>query len=196
MSEASVKLLSRGVETLTDQELLELLLDDGDSERLAGALLSSFEGRLAALGYADIARLRMAAGIGLKRAARIQAAVELGRRVLAARELGPDPIGSSNDVVRIFRPLLTEMKHEECWCLYLNTGNRIVERQRVSQGGVQATVWITGWSSNGPSNCWPRRLSWFTTILPVLPCPASRIRFSRRKLPRRPRCSIFGCSIT
>lgn len=140
MSEASVKLLSRGVETLTDQELLELLLDDGDSERLAGALLSSFEGRLAALGYADIARLRMAAGIGLKRAARIQAAVELGRRVLAARELGPDPIGSSNDVVRIFRPLLTEMKHEECRCLYLNTGNRIVERQRVSQGGVQATV--------------------------------------------------------
>ena len=84
MSEASVKLLSRGVETLTDQELLELLLDDGDSERLAGALLSSFEGRLAALGYADIARLRMAAGIGLKRAAPIQAAVELGRRVLAA----------------------------------------------------------------------------------------------------------------
>ena len=59
MSEASVKLLSRGVETLTDQELLELLLDDGDSERLAGALLSSFEGRLAALGYADIARLRI-----------------------------------------------------------------------------------------------------------------------------------------
>ena len=99
MSEASVKLLSRGVETLTDQELLELLLDDGDSERLAGALLSSFEGRLAALGYADIARLRMAAGIGLKRAARIQAAVELGRRVLAARELGPDPIGSSTPPV-------------------------------------------------------------------------------------------------
>ena len=191
MSEASVKLLSRGVETLTDQELLELLLDDGDSERLAGALLSSFEGRLAALGYADIARLRMAAGIGLKRAARIQAAVELGRRVLAARELGPDPIGSSNDVVRIFRPLLTEMKHEECWCLYLNTGNRIVERQRVSQGGVQATV-----VDHRLVNCWPRRLSWFTTILPVLPCPASRIRFSRRKLPRRPRCSIFGCSIT
>ena len=140
MSEASVKLLSRGVETLTDQELLELLLDDGDSERLAGALLSSFEGRLAALGYADIARLRMAAGIGLKRAARIQAAVELGRRVLAARELGPDPIGSSNDVVRIFRPLLTEMKHEECWCLYLNTGNRIVERQRVSQDGGGSPV--------------------------------------------------------
>ena len=115
MSEASVKLLSRGVETLTDQELLELLLDDGDSERLAGALLSSFEGRLAGMGQPP-------------------------RRVLAARELGPDPIGSSNDVVRIFRPLLTEMKHEECWCLYLNTGNRIVERQRVSQGGVQATV--------------------------------------------------------
>ena len=112
----------------------------GSFTKAAGALLSSFEGRLAALGYADIARLRMAAGIGLKRAARIQAAVELGRRVLAARELGPDPIGSSNDVVRIFRPLLTEMKHEECWCLYLNTGNRIVERQRVSQGGVQATV--------------------------------------------------------
>ena len=59
MSEASVKLLSRGVETLTDQELLELLLDDGDSERLAGALLSSFEGRLAALGYADLSLIHI-----------------------------------------------------------------------------------------------------------------------------------------
>lgn len=37
MSEASVKLLSRGVETLTDQELLELLLDDGDSEQIGRA---------------------------------------------------------------------------------------------------------------------------------------------------------------
>ena len=150
MSEASVKLLSRGVETLTDQELLELLLDDGDSERLAGALLSSFEGRLAALGYADIARLRMAAGIGLKRAARSSGGLSNWPPGACCQGVGTRSDRSSNDVVRIFRPLLTEMKHEECWCLYLNTGNRIVERQRVSQGGVQATVWITGWSSNGP----------------------------------------------
>ena len=32
------------------------------------------------------------------------------------------------------------MKHEECWVLYLTSSNRLLERQRVSQGGVQATV--------------------------------------------------------
>ena len=38
------------------------------------------------------------------------------------------------------RPLLKELKHEECWALFLTNSNRVVERYRISQGGVQATV--------------------------------------------------------
>jgi DNA repair protein RadC len=38
------------------------------------------------------------------------------------------------------RPIFEGMNHEECWVLYLTSSNRLLERQRVSQGGVQATV--------------------------------------------------------
>lgn len=41
---------------------------------------------------------------------------------------------------RLFRPQLEQLPHEECWAVYLTASNRIIERQRVSQGGVTGTV--------------------------------------------------------
>lgn len=134
------KLLSRGAEALTDRELLVLLLDEAGREELSEGLLSSFGGQLSELGRADIARLRMAGGIGLKRASRICAAIELGRRVLSHEAQETETILSSDDVVRMFRPRMETMAYEECWCLFLTSSNRIMERLRVSQGGVQGTV--------------------------------------------------------
>lgn len=49
-------------------------------------------------------------------------------------------VSTDADVVRLMRPLMESMSHEECWVLYLTSSNRLIERQRVSQGGVQATV--------------------------------------------------------
>lgn len=142
MSEVAEKSLARGVDKLTDAELLSLLLEDGASVRedVPSALLAGFGGQLAELARADIARLRMAGGIGLKRALRIQAAIELGRRVLSTEVQEARTITSSDDVVRMFRPGMTAMTYEECWCLFLTSSNRIIERMRMSQGGIQATV--------------------------------------------------------
>lgn len=140
MTQTADKLLSRGAEALTDRELLVLLLDDEGREELSEGLLSSFGGQLSELGHADIARLRMAGGIGLKRASRICAAIELGRRVLSHEAQETETILSSDDVVRMFRPRMEAMAYEECWCLFLTSSNRIVERMRISQGGVQGTV--------------------------------------------------------
>ena len=42
--------------------------------------------------------------------------------------------------MRIMEPLLASLQHEECWALYLASSGRVVERLRISQGGVQATV--------------------------------------------------------
>ena len=88
----------------------------------------------------DMARLRMVGGLGLRRSQLLSAAVELGRRVAASRAQEADSIATSDDVVRLFRPQLERLSHEECWAVYLTTSNRILERQRVSQGGVQSTV--------------------------------------------------------
>lgn len=143
MSPLLNKLVTLGVGSMTDAELLALVIDDGGSqpaamEQAAGILSTC--GSLAGLGRTDIARLRMVEGVGLKRASRIVAASELGRRFMAAEADTVDSVNTSADVARIFRPLVERLKYEECWVLYLTNSNRIIERQRVSQGGVQGTV--------------------------------------------------------
>lgn len=131
------KMASRGVGALSDRELLTLLTDDG---QVAEALLASSGGSLQRLAAEEIARLRMIGGLGLRRARLLAAAAELGRRVVLEQSREADVITNSDDVVRLFRPQLERLAHEECWAVYLTSSNRIVERQRVSQGGVQATV--------------------------------------------------------
>lgn len=130
------KMAVRGIEVLDDRELLTLLLDD---EALAVALLNEC-GSLASVAQMPSSRLRMASGLGTKRAERIRAAVEIGRRLAAANKGIEQSITSSEDVVALMRPQLKELKHEECWAIFLTNSNRIIERFRVSQGGVQATV--------------------------------------------------------
>ena len=137
------KIVTRGIGSLTDAELLSLLLDEGSATlsapELAERLLAGC-GSLSALGSTDIARLRMTEGVGLKRAVRIAAAAEFGRRFMNAQAEEIESISASDDVVRIFRPVFDGMKYEECWVLYLTNSNRIIERQRLSHGGVQGTV--------------------------------------------------------
>lgn len=137
MKAAIDRLAARGAAALSDEELLRLLLDD---ETLAARLLAGGEGSLAALAGEELARLRMVEGMGVRRAARLLAAAELGRRVAQQRADDTVAITSSEDVVRLFRPQLEGLPHEECWVVYLSNANRIIERRRMSQGGIQATV--------------------------------------------------------
>ena len=137
------KLMSRGAASLTDAELLAVLVesatDQRDPKAVAEGLLSSC-GSLAGVARSDLSRLRMVEGIGLKRAERMIVAAEFGRRVARATTNDVECIKTDEDVARLMRPIFEGMQHEECWVIYLTSSNRILERQRVSQGGVQATV--------------------------------------------------------
>ena len=130
------KIALRGIESLTDTELLTIVLED---RALAEEVYKEC-GSLAAIANMPASRLRMVAGLGSKRVERIQSAVEVGRRVVSANRTIEDTISSSDDVVRAMRPQLKELKHEECWAIYLTNSNRIIERTCISKGGVQATV--------------------------------------------------------
>lgn len=138
------KLAARGPAALDDAELLALLLGEGSeykpAEMLSKRLLEHYNGSLARLGRDALPRLRMVEGVGLRRAARIAAAAELGRRILTLQAAEKTSIQTSDDVIQLFRPELELLQHEECWALYLSSSNRIIERQRVSQGGVQGTI--------------------------------------------------------
>lgn len=130
------KIALRGIETLSDTELLTLILDD---QSLAERVLSECAS-LNSLVAMPVSRLRMIAGLGTRRAELILSSIELGRRISSNNGAVEQTITSSDDVVAIMRPLLKELKHEECWAIYLTNSNRIIERYRISQGGVQATV--------------------------------------------------------
>jgi DNA repair protein RadC len=137
------KLMTRGVGVLTDAELLSLVVDDGATSDKAielGERILAECRSVAGLGNMEISRLRMVEGVGLKRASRIVAAAELGRRMAALQVEQVTTISSNAEAVKIFRPLFEGLQHEECWVLYLTNSNRVIERQRVSQGGVQGTV--------------------------------------------------------
>ncbi len=137
------KLMSRGAAALSDAELLALLVESPDDSRdplVAAEKLLSAGGSLAGIARTDIGRLRMAEGLGLRRAERLILSAELGRRVAASTEREVECISTDADAVRLMRPIFDSMRHEECWVLYLTSSNRLLERRRVSQGGVQATV--------------------------------------------------------
>lgn len=129
------KLSLYGATALSDAELVGIIIDD---IALAERLISSHP--LSELQQSDIARLRMQEGIGLARAAKITAATELGRRASKSDAQRVTHILSSEDAERVFRPLFDGLKHEECWVIFLTSSARVVDRMRISQGGVQATV--------------------------------------------------------
>ena len=130
------KVAMRGYASLSEEELLTLLLEDN---ALAQTLLAEC-GSLKEIAKLPTSRLRMTAGLGSKKAETIHIATEFGRRVALANGAIEESISSSDDIVRIMRPILKELKHEECWAIYLTNSNRIIEHCRISQGGVQATV--------------------------------------------------------
>ncbi|MDE5963076.1 MAG: JAB domain-containing protein [Alistipes sp.] len=138
MDSLNDKIALLGAEALTDKELLTILTDD---ETTAEALLTAAGGSSAKLSQFDLSRLRMIGGLGLRRARLLAAAIEYGRRAAISQAAeAHDVIRERKDIVRLFRPQLENLAHEEFWAVYLTASNRIIERQRISQGGVQSTT--------------------------------------------------------
>ena len=129
------KLSLYGAAALSDEEIISIIIDD---KLLAERLIVSHS--LAELAKSDISRLRMAEGLGLARSAKIAAATEFARRAAMEQSEKVTHITSSSEAVKALKPIFDNLQHEECWVLFLTSSARIVDKIRVSQGGLQATV--------------------------------------------------------
>jgi DNA repair protein RadC len=138
------KLISKGTSSLSDAELLGILISSGTKEKsavdLGRELLGLVNNNLNSLGKLSINDLTKLNGIGPARAVTIAAALELGRRRKLAEIPEAPQIKCSKDVADIFQPLLADLLHEEFWILFLNRSNRVISRMKLSQGGVSGTV--------------------------------------------------------
>ena len=138
------KLISKGISSLSDAELLAILINSGTRKKsavdLGRELLNIVDNNLNSLGKLSVSDLKKIHGIGTARAVTISAALELGRRRKFAESPEVQQIKCSKDVADIFQPLLSDLTHEEFWILFLNRSNRVIGRVRLSQGGISGTV--------------------------------------------------------
>ncbi len=138
------KLILKGTATLSDAELLAILISSGTKNKsavdLGRELLSRVNNNLNTLGKLTIPDLRKIHGIGPARAVMIASALELGRRRKLTEAEEAVRIKSSKDVADIFQPILADLNHEEFWILFLNRSNKVLSRMKLSQGGISGTV--------------------------------------------------------
>jgi DNA repair protein RadC len=138
------KLLAKGKVSLTDSELLAILIGSGNRNESAVALckriLASVDNNLNALGKLSVSQLQEFKGIGEAKAISIVAALELGRRRREGEKLVFDKINSSKSVFEIMQPILGDLQHEEFWVLFLNNSNTVLSKQQLSKGGITGTL--------------------------------------------------------
>jgi len=135
------KLESDGSGQLSDGELVAILLGTGLRGRPAPALAEQLLcelGGLHGLLQAGTTQLASVAGVGAGKAARIAAALELGRRVNAQPLWRGTRLSSSEDVYRAFGPLLCHAKHEELWAVALDVRQRVISRFLLARGGLSS----------------------------------------------------------
>lgn len=138
------KLLSKGRHSLTDAELIAILIGSGTRKEtaveLSKRILNEAENNLNTLGKLSVNDLMKFKGIGEAKAITIVAALELGRRRKESEVIKRDKITSSKDVFDILSPVFQDLPHEEFWVLLLNRSNSVIKRESVSRGGVAGTV--------------------------------------------------------
>ena len=138
------KLLAKGARSLTDAELIAILIGSGNLDEtaveLSKRILSSVENNLNGLSRKGIDYLKKFNGIGEAKAITIVAAIELANRRKEADVFSKRKISGSKDAADYFQPILGDLNHEEFWVLLLDRGNKIIESFRISQGGISSTV--------------------------------------------------------
>ena len=138
------KFLLKGKSTLSDSELLAILIGSGSRNesavQLCQRILASAENNLNTLGKMSVSQLMQFKGIGEAKAISIAAALELGRRRRAEDAIELKKITSSKAVFDIMQPIIGELPHEEFWVLYLNNSNKVIYKAQLSKGGITGTV--------------------------------------------------------
>ncbi len=138
------KLIKNGKATLTDSELVAILLVAGSRSEsaltLANRLLIHVGHNLSALAKLSIAELKAFHGIGDAKAIAIVAALELANRKINIPQVHVHTINSSESAYQELKLHFLDLAHEEFWVLYLNRANKVIEKKFHSKGGISGTV--------------------------------------------------------
>ncbi|MDT7833483.1 DNA repair protein RadC [Flavobacteriaceae bacterium S356] len=138
------KLIAKGKATLSDAELIAILIGSGNKSESAvdvsKRILAFVDNNLNSLAKLSIEALTRFKGIGEVKAISIITALELGKRRQFEQEYLKPKIRSSKDAFVLMQPIIGELDHEEFWVLYVNNSNVVIAKDQISKGGLTATI--------------------------------------------------------
>jgi DNA repair protein RadC len=138
------KFLIKGKSSLSDSELLAILIGSGSRNesavQLCQRILASANNNLNYLSRLSVQQLMQFKGVGEAKAISIASALELGKRRQNESASELKIITSSKDVFEIMNPLIGELPHEEFWVLFLNNSNKVIYKSQISKGGITGTI--------------------------------------------------------
>ncbi len=138
------KLLLNGRSSLSNAEILAILIGSGSREKtaiqLCQEILSDAKNDINILAKKSVKDLMKYKGIGEAKAISIVAALELGRR--RKTEIGPPnpKIDSSKSAYLYIKHLFEDLQHEEFYILVLSRSNEVKSHHLISKGGFDATI--------------------------------------------------------
>ena len=137
------RLAKEGVEALSNQELLAILLRTGTRQasvfEIAQKVLSNLSS-LTDLKKMTLQELQSLSGIGRVKAIELQAMIELGHRIHKHETLEMESIISSQKLAKKMQQELGHKKQEHLVALYLNTQNQIIHQQTIFIGSATRSI--------------------------------------------------------
>ncbi len=138
------KLLLKGKHSLSDAELIAILMGSGSKNEsavdLAKRILKGSNDNLIELSKLAVADLIKFKGVGEAKAISIIAALELGKRRRGAEALEKKKVTSSKDVFEYFAGVFGDSTYEAFYILLLNRANKVLKDVQISEGGFSGTV--------------------------------------------------------
>ena len=138
------KMMRKGADALSIAELLAILIGSGTTEDSAVSLmqkvLSRCDNNINTLGKWSLNDFTSFKGLGPAKGITIMAALELGKRRAMQEPIERAVIKESTDIYNIFHPLLCDSPQEEFWLLLLNQAAKVIDKVRISQGGIDQTT--------------------------------------------------------
>jgi len=133
------KLFKKGEHTLSNTELLAILLRSGvkgqSAVDLARKIIQKFK-TFRNLSSTDLSHWKEFKGLGIAKIAQVKAAIEIGRRLLTETKPSKDKIKSSKDIADLFMGRLRDLKKEVFKVLLLDSRNHIIDTVEIIEGTV------------------------------------------------------------
>lgn len=135
------RLISQGVFTLSNEDLIAILLKTGsvgESAKVLATRLISLVNELENINYNHLLKIK---GIGPSKAATMLAAIELGRRLNKKQvTINNIKITNSTLVYEYYKNLLSGLLQEHFYCLYLDNSKQVIKDKLLFMGTINYSV--------------------------------------------------------